>query len=47
MTPPALPPLYAMPRAAGRARMNHGETIALTAAALMELQPIPLTIAAI
>src|SRR5215469_12445662 len=42
ITPPILPPLYAMARAAGRERTNQGETIALTAAALIAPQPAPL-----
>src|SRR5436190_23549806 len=42
ITPPILPPLYAMARAVGRARTNQGETIALTAAALIAPQPAPL-----
>ncbi len=35
-----------MASAAGRRRSNHGETMALTAAALMALQPAPLKSAA-
>ncbi len=46
MMPPTLPPLYAMPSAAGRERTNQGETIALTAAALIAHQPAPLSKAA-
>src|SRR6478609_4854525 len=45
--PPTLAPLYAMDSAAGRVRMNQGETIWLTAAAPMAAQPAPLrTVAA-
>src|SRR5438477_8918506 len=47
ITPPMLPPLYAMARAVGRARTNQGETIALTAAALIAPQPAPLNTLAI
>ena len=43
ITPPMLPPLYAMPSAAGRVCTNHGETIAFTAAALIAPQPVPLS----
>jgi hypothetical protein len=39
ITPPILPPFYAMARAAGRARTNQGEAIALIAAALIAPQP--------
>jgi hypothetical protein len=39
--PPMLAPLYAVARAAGRARSNHGATIALTAAAPIATQPHP------
>src|SRR6185503_13073448 len=42
ITPPMLAPLYASPSAAGRARTNQGETIALIAAALIPPQPSPL-----
>src|SRR5215510_5187212 len=41
-TPPMLEPLYAAARAAGRARTNHGATSALTAAAPIVTQPVPL-----
>ena len=44
--PPTLPPLYAMPSAAGRVRTNHGDTTALSAAALIVPQPVPLKTAA-
>jgi hypothetical protein len=43
--PPMLAPLYAVARAAGRARSNQGATIALTAAAPIATQPTPLRIA--
>lgn len=42
ITPPMLAPLNAMPSAAGRRRSNHGETIALIAAPLVNAQPAPL-----
>jgi hypothetical protein len=42
ITPPILPPLYAMARAAGRTRTNQGKAIALTAAALIAPQPAQL-----
>jgi hypothetical protein len=38
-----LPPLYAIASAAGRVRTNQGETIALSAAALIAPQPAPLS----
>src|SRR5438874_2292796 len=41
-TPPMLAPLYAIESAAGRARTNQGETIALTAAPPVAAQPAPL-----
>jgi hypothetical protein len=41
-----LAPLYAVARAAGRARSNQGATIALTAAAPIATRPTPLRIAA-
>jgi hypothetical protein len=45
-SPSMLAPLYAVARAAGLARSNHGATIALTAAAPIATQPPPLRIAA-
>jgi hypothetical protein len=42
---PMLAPLYAVARAAGRARSNQGATIELTAAAPIATQPTPLRIA--
>ena len=43
MTPPMLPPLYAIASAAGRVRTNQGETSILMAAALIAPQPAPLS----
>ena len=43
ITPPMLPPLYAMPSAAERERMNRAETMLLTATALMAPQPTPVS----
>src|SRR5258707_15632132 len=42
ITPPILPPLYAIASAAGRSLMNHGATIALIAATPIVIQPAPL-----
>ena len=39
ITPPMLAPLYAVASAAGRLRINQGETIAFTAAADIATQP--------